>query len=453
MQTPLEKMADFVVALDETSVPPEVLHDARMKVLNVLGISIAAAEEPDSERLIQVIQSQGGAQDATAIGADTRIPAANAALINGALAHGLDFDDTHPVAIIHPSSFLAATALAVGEQRQVDGHRALVAFVAGMECVVRIGMAAPGGLHARGFHATGVCGALGAAVVAGKLMDLDREQLVNAVAIASSMGSGIFEYLTDGSWVKPLHPGWAAHAGITAASLAQAGLTGPATVLEGRHGILQTHADPPYHFDRLTAGLGSTWETMNTLIKPFPCGHIMHPFITAALNLQDREGLKPEDIESVVCTIDSWAVPIVCEPAESKARPETAYHSRFSLPYTIAAALLDGRVDTETYSHDRLDDKALLDLASRVAYRARETWEPEIVLAGVDIRTTDGRTVSITHAQEQMTDEEITEKFRNLATRSVSSSQADLIIERTKELEAGGSVGDLMGATVPRNDA
>lgn len=123
------------------------------------------------------------------------MPAASAALINGTLGHSLDFDDTHPESIIHPSSFLAATALAVAEERGADGAQALVGFVAGMECVVRIGMAAPGGLHARGFHATGACGALGAAIVAGKIMGLTQHQLVNAVGIAGSMGSGIFEYV------------------------------------------------------------------------------------------------------------------------------------------------------------------------------------------------------------------------------------------------------------------
>lgn len=453
MNTPLNVVADFATSLDCNTVPSTVLHDAQMKVLNVLGVSMAAAVESDGERLTKVISKQLGAKESSVIGGQTRLPATNAALINGTLAHGLDFDDTHPVAIVHPSSFLAATALAVAEQRNVGGKEALVAFVAGMECTVRIGMAAPGGMHARGFHATGVCGALGSAVVASKLMELNRDQTMNAVAIASSMGSGIFEYLNDGSWVKPLHPGWAAHAGITAAALAEVGLTGPATALEGRYGLLRTHADPPYRFERLTEGLGEKWETLSTLIKPFPCGHIMHPFITAALRLREEYRLDPGEIRSVTCTIDKWAVPIVCEPADSKDKPQTAYHSRFSLPFTIAAALSHGRVDTDTYSGRYLTNNVLLQLASHVGYRKRETWDPDIVKAGVHIEIVDGREFSTETVQKQMTDDEIRDKFRALARRMVSPAQSEQIIGRTAALEDSGSVEKLMECVVDAHTA
>lgn len=446
MTTPLEKMADFVLGLDRRVVPAAVLHDAAMKVLNIVGVSLAAGAEEEGLRLKDVVARQGGEPQASVFGTTLRLPAPNAALINGTLAHSLDFDDTHPESIIHPSSFLTATALAVAEERGADGADALVGYVAGMECVVRIGMAAPSGLHARGFHATGVCGALGSAIVAGKIMGLSAEQLVNAVGIAGSMSSGILEYLEDGSWVKPLHPGWAAHAGITAALLAEAGLSGPSTVLEGPRGVLQTHADPPYQFDRLTEGLGTQWETLNALIKPFPCGHIMHPFITATLALREREQVRPEDIESIVCTIDKWAVPIVCEPSHSKAAPETAYHSRFSLPFTIASALLDGRVDVDTYTEARVRDAALLDLAALVGYEAKDGWDADEVLARVDVRTVDGRVLMQSQVQAQLTDDKIAGKFRGLAGRVLDAGSVEQVVGKVAALETGGSVADLMQA-------
>lgn len=447
MSTPLERMVEFVVGLDRHAVPPEVLHDAGMKVLNILGVSIAAGEEEEGSRLKEVIARQGGASQSSVIGTGLRLPAANAALINGALGHSLDFDDTHPESIIHPSSFLTATALAVAEERGVDGTEALVGFVAGMECVVRIGMAAPGGLHARGFHATGVCGALGAAIAAGKIMGLTQQQLVNAVGIAGSMGSGIFEYLKDGSWVKPLHPGWAAHAGITAAMLAEAGFDGPSTVLEGPHGVLRTHADPPFHMERLTEGLGTVWQTLNALIKPFPCGHIMHPFITATLDLRDSEQIGVDGVEAVVCTIDKWAVPIVCEPADSKAAPETAYHSKFSLPFTIASALVDGRVDVDTYTDARVRDEEVLRLAACVGYEAKDGWDADEVLARVDLRTVDGRHLSRTQAQAQMADEEIVEKFRSLTRKVLGDDGVDRVLRGVLKLEHAGSVTELLAST------
>ncbi|MBA2575484.1 MAG: MmgE/PrpD family protein, partial [Euzebyaceae bacterium] len=126
---------------------------------------------------------------------------------------------------------------------------------------------------------------------------------------------------------------------------------------------------------RLTEGLGTVWETLHALIKPLPCGHIMHPFITATLNLRESEQISVADVESLVSTIDKWAVPIVCEPAESKAAPETAYHSRFSLPFTIASALVDGWVGVGTYTEARVRDEEVLRLAARVGYEAKDGWD------------------------------------------------------------------------------
>lgn len=278
-------------------------------------------------------------------------------------------------------------------------------------------------------------------------MGLTQHKLVNAVGIAGSMGSGIFEYLKDGSWVKPLHPGWAAHAGITAATLAEAGFVGPSTVLEGPHGVLKTHADPPFHMGRQTEGLGTVWETLHALIKPFPCGHIMHPFITATLNLRASEQISVADVESVVCTIDKWAVPIVCEPAESKAAPETAYHSRFSLPFTIASALVDGWVGVGTYTEARVRDEEVLRLAARVGYEAKDGWDADEVLARVDLRTVDGQQFSQSQVQTQLTDAEIVEKFRSLASRVLDEDGVDRVIDRALALERGGAVRELLEAT------
>src|SRR5262249_23125000 len=156
------------------------------------------------------------------------------------LAHGLDFDDTHADSVCHGSAVLVPTVLALAEPARLSGRAALTALVAGYEGMVRLGMAGPGGFHARGWHGSAVCGGVGAAARAG-----DRgggrgpDRLTAALGIAASMASGVMEFLEDGSWVKRIHPGWAAQSGIQAAVLAQNGFTGPATALEGRLGFLR----------------------------------------------------------------------------------------------------------------------------------------------------------------------------------------------------------------------
>ena len=217
--------------------------------------------------------------------------AADAALVNGGLIHSLEYDDTHTASIQHGSAVIAAAALAVGEARGASGAALLGAFARGWEVLIRFGLAAPARFHAHGFMSTSVGGALASALLASELLGSSEDQSVAALGISLSQASGVMEFLTNGSSVKSLHPGWAAHGGVVAALLARSGMTGPETSLEGRHGLFRQFAgdeEAPERFRALIGDIGRKWHLPDAAYKFYPCCHYLHPFVEAAGELAAR---------------------------------------------------------------------------------------------------------------------------------------------------------------------
>src|SRR5437667_38515 len=230
-----ERLAAFTASLSFDALPDEVVDSVRMRALDVLGIALASSRGDWAPAVVDLAGEGGG--ECTVLGTARTASIPFAILVNGTLAHGLDFDDTHAASITHASAVILPTVLALAEAYELDGRTTVTAAVAGYEAITRIGMAASGAFHARGWHATAVCGAFAAALAAGRLQSLDDKRLTAALGLAGSFASGVMEHLEDGSWVKRLHPGWAGHSGALAAALARGGVPGPATILEGRFGL------------------------------------------------------------------------------------------------------------------------------------------------------------------------------------------------------------------------
>jgi 2-methylcitrate dehydratase PrpD len=235
--TAAQRLADFTSSLSLEQIPPEVVEAAKLHLLDALGCGLAAHALGVATEGREAMRELGGEPEASVIGLAGGLPAPNAAFANGMLCHGLDFDDTHSDSVSHVTVVVAPAAVAVAEAQDAGGHELVASIVAGNEIVTRLGMAASGAFHKRGFHPTAVCGIFGATAAAGRLAGLDAATCANALGIAGSMASGIFAYLEDGSATKPIHPGWAAHGAIIASRLAAHGATGPAKVLEGRFGV------------------------------------------------------------------------------------------------------------------------------------------------------------------------------------------------------------------------
>ncbi|VWD08320.1 MmgE/PrpD family protein [Burkholderia contaminans] len=321
--------------------------EAAARVLDLVGNSLIAHDEPVAQSVLQVARRWAGNGPATVIGAPDRLPAASAALVNGTLAHAMDFDDSHMLSVLHPSASVIPAALAAAQASGASGTALLDAITVGTEICIRLGVAAYNPqignsvFFERGQHATSICGTVGAAAAAALLFGLDAAQIAAALGIAASMGAGLLEANRTGGSVKRIHCGWAAHAGVSAAELAGAGVTAPPTALEGRFGFFRAWCGELADVDAVLRELGVDWETSRIIFKPYPCNHFTHPGIDAALQLK-AQGVTADDVVSAELRVATSTLRTIGEPAALKANPPDGYAAAFSGPYTVAAALLGG---------------------------------------------------------------------------------------------------------------
>jgi len=415
-------------------------HRARVRgwLLDTLGVMLAAVEAPPGRAALELARGQGGRPEATLVASATRVPAAWAALAHGTLAHTLDFDDTLPASVVHPGSVVVPAALAAGEAAGADGAAVLGAIAAGYELAARLGAPAGRRFHARGFHASGIVGPPVAAAVAARLAGLSPARAAEAMGLAGSMAGGLLEFLADGSWSKRLHPGWAAHGGIVAATLAAAGFPGPPTVLEGRYGLYAAFLGAgAADLDGVTRDLGRHWLSHDVVTKLYPCAHVIHPFLDAALALRAQATLPATAIAAVRCRVAPWQVPIVCEPRPTKVAPRTEYQARASLPFALAAALVDGRVDVDTFTDDAVRRPEILALAARVSH-VEDADSDRTFTGGLELETHDGRVLSDRQvAVPAPAGERLRAKFAATAGRCLPPARVAALAEAVERFEQG----------------
>ena len=443
-----ERLAAFAAPLSFDALPDDVVASVRLRALDVLGIGLASSRGEWARPVLALAGDRGG--ECTVLGTARTAPLPLAILVNGTLAHGLDYDDTHAASITHASAVILPTVFAVAEARELDGRTAITAAVAGYEAITRVGMAASGVFHARGWHATAVCGAFGAAIAAGVCDGLNAAQLTAALGLAGSFASGVMEHLEDGSWVKRLHPGWAGHSGALAATLARGGVPGPATILEGRFGLYRTfvNTEPdPRPFDTL----GREWEVLRVGYKPYPCCHLNHAYLDCALELRRSAGVSADAIEHIECRVPAGEVPIVCEPVDVKRRPRTSYDAQFSLPFSVASAFIDGAVSLDTYEPSRLGDPRVLALTDRVSHVIDPQAQfPRSFPGWVRVRLKDGRELEarVPHGrggpERPLPAEALIEKFRDNAGRALAPARVTALEQAVLELDRLKSVRELM---------
>jgi 2-methylcitrate dehydratase PrpD len=447
------RFARFVTSLVLEDLPPAVVARTILLALDTIGSCLASTTMDFGRAVILATKRLGGTSESSLIGGKAKVAAANAVLANGTLAHGLDFDDTREDAIVHTGSVAVPTALAVGEAVGSSGRAALEAMIVSVEVMCRVGLAVPGKFHARNFHPTALSGSFAAAAAAGKLYGLTEEQLVHAFGICGSQASGIIEYLADGSWTKRLHPGWAAHAGVTAALLAQAGFTGPETVFEGKQGFYQAFAGgyDEVRMDQLLESLGKVWEVEHLTFKPYPCGSIAHPYMDCALRLRRQHMIRPDQIVEIQCRTAEGPVPRLWEPIAAKRQPPNGYAAKFSLPYLVAVMLVKGRAGLAEFTDKAVQDRAVLKVAARVNYELDSSIDyPKQFFGHVRIRLTDGRVVEDRQDHPRggpdfpMTREELEAKFRGNAGLLLSKEKTRQVISAVSGIAAARRLTPLM---------
>src|SRR5581483_4451368 len=416
-----ERLAAWSSALALRDVPPAAIAAAPRLLLDWLANAIGGTRAPSSAAMARFAEADAPRGDATAVGLAARLHPAYAALVNGQAAHVLESDDTHQESSSHPGSSVWSAVLAVGETTGASLGEAMTAAIVGYDVVGRLGAAlGPAEHYARGFHPTGTCGALGCAAAVARLLELDADRTVSALGIALSQAAGAMEFLADGTWTKRFHPGWAAHSGITAAGLARAGFTGPASAIEGKAGFLSSHSASP---------------------RP-----------------EREHRLGADDVERVTIAVLGAGWDIIAEPRARKLAPESVVDAQFSMPYGAAVALVRGKASVREFTPEVLRDPAVRAAMKKVECvrdPALDARFPRQWPAWVEVRTRAGAVLraAVEHPkgdpENPLAWDEQVAKLRDLVGDALPSDRLDEIARRLAEPDLGTPVRDLMALVRP----
>jgi 2-methylcitrate dehydratase PrpD len=429
-----KELVDFIVDTSFKDLPNEVIDHMKYCVLDWLGVALAGSMEPEIEGVTSFVRGMGGNQESTIIGTPFKTSCLNAALSNGIMGHLVELDDIHEESIIHPAAPVMPAALALSEREGLRGKDLLTAVALGYEVEIRLGMALNPS-HYRFWHPTGTCGTFGATVAAGKLLNLNKGEMTNALGLAGTEAAGLVEVF--GTTGKPLNAGRAAMDGLMAAMLAQKGFTGPESILEAERGYLHATSSEP-NIEKITEDLGRRWEAMNNIFKLHAsCGHT-HGALDAVLEIVEREGIEAGEVDEV--TVATY--PIAAELVGKNYDPKTVSEAKFSLPYCVAASLIHGKVSLNEFSSEKLGDPEILKLGKRV----KVLIDPEYVdvrlgSAKVNVRLKNGDEynaridVPSGYPRNPLTGLELKNKFKTLSSLSLPEERTREILESVMVLD------------------
>jgi 2-methylcitrate dehydratase PrpD len=452
------KLAEFVADLSYETLPTQVQDRVKALALDLVGITLRARNEAESTpAMVSAAGRLGFAGGAcTVIGDGAGYTPAGAAMLNGTLAHSLDFDDTHASGSLHPSAPITPAAFAAAEMAGADGKAVLAAIVAGYEVQIRLSLALdPAAHYDRGFHPTATCGAFGAAAAAGRLLGLDPAGYANAFGIVLSMAAGSMQFLVNGAWTKRSHVGHAAMCGLTAATLAREGYKGASDAIEGKWGFLHAYA-PAAHAEKAVDGLGDRWETLKIAVKPYPSCRYTHAAIDGILGLARAHGIRAEEVEEVTVGLPEPGWKITGDPEPAKQAPASVVDGQFSMAFCATVALRSGGFVWDDYAR-HLGDPATQALCKRVWTRIDPKAQadfPKEMSASVRIKT--GRGTFETYVQVPkgepgnfLSPAELRAKFDGLAGPYLPARRRDELAGAVLALEQAQDIGTLLRLTRP----
>jgi len=455
------EIARSSLAVDLASVPPEVVDYAKLCIADALGIGFASHHYDFSSRAVAGVRAMAAPGPAVVIGLDDGLSPRDAALLNGTLVHGLDFDDTHLGSVVHCSASAVPTALALASETDVSGTSFLLAVLIATEIDARLGSAAGGTFQQLGFHPTGLVGIFGATVAAVRLLGGDVQDMVRAQGIALSMTGGSMAFLEAGTWTKRLHPGWAAQSALAAAKLAMAGFDAPQEAYSGRHGFYALYTRAAENADKVEwDDAFREFAIASVAIKPYPICHFNHAPVDAALTLTSTHGLNHHEIEEVTVALHERQLAVVAEPLHRKRRPGSEYDAKFSAPYAVAAALVGGRVGLRELEADSRTNPEILALADRIscAHDARSQY-PKLFSGGVSIKMKDGRrfeqfeTINRGAEGRLLNEAEVRAKFVDNCRLVLSEARTEFLWDTIMGLDTAPDCSALMAGLRGLDDA
>lgn len=443
------KLAQFASELKYTDLPPAVVARAKDLILDQVGIMLACSTLPWSKIIYDYVRGWGkGRPESTIAHYGTRTKVENAVFVNCSFGHGFEIDDHYPPGQSHPGCIAVPTAIAMAEKEHASGRDLILAVAVGYEVMGRINKAIAPSCLTRGFHApTSISGPFAAAAVAGKILNFEPALMLNALSIAGSHASGVIEYDQTGGSVKRMHAGMAAHGGLRAAFIARQGLTGPPTILEGRHGFCQAFADQ-YHLEEITDQLGKDFRVvLGAGFKAYCSCGAMHSGLDAMRILMARHAFKADDVAEVIFGSNTQTISHV------NADPTDIVSSQFSAPFGIALTLIRGSNGFNDYTEDTVRDRRILELASKVKLVVDDEVQREYPAkrgTRVTVHLKNGKThqekVDFCKGlpQNPLTTQELEEKFRGLVSVVADKKRADRLLQAVYNLDKMNDISKLI---------
>ena len=452
MKNMTEKFAEFCEQLKYDDLSPEVIKRTKLLILDTVGIIIRARHDAEStSSLVSAIDKLEMSNGSCQVFSDkkTYSPSA-AALLNGTLAHSLDFDDTHAEASLHSSAPILSAALAAAQMNKSSGQELIAACVVGYEVQIRLGLAGGSSAHyKKGFHPSATCGIFGAAAAAGYLMGLTKEQYISAFGIALSQSAGSMQFLTDGAWTKRSHVGQAAQNGLSCAIMAGEGFKGPSKAFEGQWGYLHSYASGG-DVKKAMNDLGENFETLNLGVKPYPSCRYSHAAIDGLIELKKELKFSSDDLDDIDIGLSETALNIIGYPLMDKQHPKSIVDGQFSMPFCAAVTVKSGGLQWDDYKN-HLNNKDTLSLCNKVKVSPDEDAEkccPEYMSAKVKVVVKGEKYekfVKIPKGEPEnfMEDAEFISKFKGLTEPYLSKQRVDQLTDLMLKIDQANNVNSI----------
>ena len=413
--------------IDIARLDPAVVKAVKNNIGDTLSCALAGSSAKAIAEVSGLVREWAGAPQADMFVFGGKFPAHHAAWVNGGMSHARDFDDTHDAAILHAGVSSVPAAIAAGQLRgKLSGADLIAAVAAGLEATCRLGVAIQVDIIESGFIYTSLLGYFGATAAAGRALGLTAEEMVNAFGIVYSSVAGNHQVTRDASLMKRLQPGLAAQAAVVAVQLAKRGIRGAQHVFQGADGFFRVYFRDRVDVDKVRDDLGKRFELLNLSYKPYPCCRDTHAAIDAMLQLRTKVQRPASDIKSIRVGVTAPGYQMVCVPEHVRLAPKTIVEAQFSIPYTVAAAWIDGKLGMRHFTDEGLQRADILDLASRVQpYVDAEIdrdWSRFVTPARVIVQFKDGETLETRvdypkgHPKNVMTEAEFAAKTADCAT-------------------------------------
>lgn len=455
---PTRTLAAFAAHLTLDAIPSPVVERAKELLLDYLSTVVAVVKEDPAQRLIRFARSVGGPAESRILGAGVSVAAPWAALVNGAMGHMMELDDTHRLTMAHAGDSVWATALAMGERQKASGSEMIAAAIAGYETSLRIGESVMPDHYRRGWHPSGTMMCFGAAATAGRLLKLDATAMGWALGNAGAQASGNFAHLGERAMTKDFNCGHAAKSGVIAAMLAAEGFTGPTDVVESPRGFMALYGGDHIYPERITAGVGQTWKVMEVSQKAYSGCRYIHPSLDAVFALQKEHAFTAKDVKHITARILSTGAALVNDPTPWEGN-KGLQGTRFSTHFNIAVALVHGRPGLWNLLDNRYplqyrDSPEVRAMMKRIEVIADDELDknfPDKWSTVLEIELANGSKVSRAvdwptgEPETPMDQAMLTEKFNRLtAMAGWDEARARALIPQVMSLDKSGSLDGLL---------